>query len=101
MIDQQRQRLAQLETACGDADLMGEDAVEFLRVSDGGGNALATDVAAIADLATAFAVEGRLIEYDEAVLAGSEGIDFLAVLEQRLDLALRTFGFVAEEFGGA
>src|SRR5690606_17448257 len=101
VIDDQRQRLARLEATAGNADLMGEDAVEFLRIGDGGRNALAVDDADIADLAAAFAIEGRLVEHDKTVLARCESSDFLAILEQSLDLAFGSFGLVAEEFGGA
>ena len=63
--------------------------------------ALALHHAGIADLTAGFAVERRLVEDHEAVLAGLELRDLLAVLQQRQHDALGGLGVVAEELGRA
>ena len=66
-----------------------------------GRDALAGQRAGVADLAAALAVERRLVEDDEALVAGGELVDHLAALDQRGDDAFGGLGFVAEELGRA
>ena len=55
----------------------------------------------IADLTAGFAVERRLVEDDEAGLAGLHFLHLPAVLQERQHDAFGGLGVVAEEFGGA
>ncbi len=74
----------------------------LLRVRDfEAGAGIALDEAAVADLPAGFGIEGRLIDDNGAAVAGAELIDPLAVLDERDDLAGRTFRVIAEEFGRA
>ena len=55
----------------------------------------------VADLTAGFAVERRLVDDDEARLAGVQPVDLCAVPHQRDDRALRLLLAVAEELGRA
>ena len=102
MIDIEIDRVADFQRARLDDAMMQEEAVQlFLRVLDLEGRFGTGDAAAIADLAAGLAIEGRLVDDDDAVRALAELIDAGAVLDQRHDLAGRGFRVIAEELGRA
>ena len=57
--------------------------------------------ARVADLATGFGIERRLVHDHLAFVAGIQFGDGRAALEKRRDDALGSFGVVAQEFGSA
>ena len=78
VIDDQLQRLVELQRAVLHRDVMDEEIAELLLgAGDAHPRALALHHAGIADLAAGFAVERRLVEDHEAGLAGLELRDFL------------------------
>ena len=89
MIDLKLHGLAELQGCAFEAALMKEEAAELLlRVGDGEARAArACDLALVADLAARFAIEGRLIDDDDALVAGLQLLHARAVLDERHDLA--------------
>jgi hypothetical protein len=93
MIDLERQRRANLERALIDRAGMHEQvACLLLRLGDAERDPLAAHHAGIADLAAGLAVERRLVQDHSAGLALLEGLDLLAVLDQRRDHAFGALG---------
>ena len=73
VVDGKFERLADLEGALLDDDVVHEEVAELLlRVGDAHAHAARRHGAGVADLAAGFAVERRLVEDDEAALAGRE-----------------------------
>ena len=100
VVDDQFARLAGLEAAHRDFTDVHEDIAEvLLGVGDGeDGAAFAADLAPVADLAAALAVERRLVEDDRAGLAFFEPGGLRAVGDEGGDDAFGPLGFIAEEF---
>jgi len=86
-----------------DFDLVGMQPSERLSgVGDHGLEAIGTgNLAGVAHLATAFAVEGCLVGQQGDVITAAGGFDFLAVLDQRDDDALALLRCIAGKFGAA
>src|SRR5690242_21272182 len=89
MIHFEEQRVAGLDAALLHRHrVRPEVAALLLRVGDGEPDALAAHLAGVADLAAGLAVERRLVDDDEARVAGLELLDLAAVLDQSGDDAL-------------
>src|SRR6201987_2648366 len=102
VVDLERERGADLERAFLQPSGMDEQVPRLaLRIGDGKTHAFAGHDAGVADLPARLAVERRLVEDDGAALARAQGIDLLAVLDQRGNDALGGFRLVTEELGGA
>src|SRR5687767_13487153 len=81
---------------------MDEEIAElFLDVGHARASAIAPDDAMVADLAAGFSIERRLVEDDEAGLAGAKTFDLGAVGDDGRGDALRFLGVVPQEFSGA
>src|SRR5882724_8466026 len=81
---------------------MGEHvACLLLRVGNAKARARARHSAGVADLATRFGIERRLVEDDGAVLARLQARDLLAVLYDGDHDAFGALGLVAQELAGA
>ena len=88
------------ERARGDLDRMGmEVAGRLLDIEDAGAAPRPFDLAAIARLAAAFAIEGGLVEQDLGGFAGLDAVGGGAVLQDRQHLARAVDGVVAGEDG--
>ena len=84
MIDVEIDRVAGLELTLLDLAEVDEKIAELLlRVGHAEKRALCPDDALVSDLTTTLAVERRLVENERAFVAGLEGIDFLAVRDER------------------
>ena len=103
VIDVEIDGFAVLEGAALDlAEVDDQTARLLLRVGDAEQRALgAADDARIADLAAGLAVERRLVDDDRRLVAGLQRLGFLAVLDERDDLARGALRLVAEELAGA
>ena len=91
--------VADLDETAADLAQMRVDGAALLRVRHRELRAHVAELTRIADLAAGLRVERRAIEDDFALLAGVQHLDFLAVLEQRDDLADIRHALVAEEAG--
>src|SRR5574337_697774 len=67
------------------------------RVDDRGAETGRGDLANVADLTAGFAIEGRLVENEPALLTRPEGVDLGAVLDDRADDSLGRLGVIAEK----
>jgi hypothetical protein len=70
----------------------------FLGIGHDKPDALAPHLAGVADLPAALGVEGRLVHHHRPAFAFLQLGNFLAILDQRGNHTLGSFGFVAEEF---
>src|SRR6478752_8873354 len=102
VIDLERERGTDFERPFLQPSGMDEHVARLaLRINYGKTHAFARHDAGVADLPARLAVERRLVEHDGAALVRAQGVDLLAVLDQRGDDALGGFRLVAEELGGA
>ena len=101
-IDRHDDVVADLDLALVDRGVMGmQVAHHLLHVGDRGLAAGADEAAGVALLAARLGIERRLVDDQPAGLAGLERRRFLAVDDDRRDLALGALGVVAQELGGA
>src|SRR3954468_1683642 len=102
VVDGKFEGMADLEGALLDDDVVHEEVAELLLgVGDAHAHVDRRHGAGVPDLTAGFAVERRLVEDDEAALAGRELPHLFARLDDREHHALGDLGVVAEELSRA